>query len=76
VRVLIAEGDLEAASATIEKQDTGGAFSADFDALRGDIAAAAGHGGEARRAYSRAIAGGAANAHLLQLKLDNLAPAG
>lgn len=76
VRVLLAEGDPKSASAAIEKHDDGGRFGADFDALRGDVAAVAGRQDEAREAYARAIANGAANAELLQLKLDNLPPAG
>ena len=75
-RVLVSEDDLSGAAAVIEKHDQGGSFSGDFDAIRGDIAAAQGKTGEARDAYRRAIAGGAANPELLQLKLDNLPPAG
>jgi predicted negative regulator of RcsB-dependent stress response len=74
-RIQLAEGDLDAASATVDKHD-GGAFGADFDALRGDIATAAGEDTKAREAYTRAIAAGAVNAELLKLKLDNLPPAG
>jgi predicted negative regulator of RcsB-dependent stress response len=76
VRLQIAAGELEAASATIERYDEGGTFAADFDALRGDLAAAAGRPAEAREAYTRAIAAGAANAELLRLKLENLPAAG
>jgi predicted negative regulator of RcsB-dependent stress response len=76
IRLQIAEGDLQAASAAIERYDDGGAFAADFDALRGDVAAAAGRTAEARDAYTRAIAAGVAYAELLRLKLDNLPPAG
>jgi predicted negative regulator of RcsB-dependent stress response len=74
-RVLIAGGDLEGAAAVIERHDKDGSFRGDFDALRGDIAAAQGEVVEARDAYARAIAAGAANASLLQLKIDNLPPA-
>ena len=76
IRVLIAEQDLEAATAAIERHDDGGPFAAEFDALRGDIAAAAGRQMDAREAYTRAIAKGASHTELLQLKLDNLPPAG
>jgi predicted negative regulator of RcsB-dependent stress response len=75
-RVLVGEGDLDAATAVIDKHAPGSAgFAADYDALRGDIAAARGKPDEAREAYTRAIAAGAANTALLQLKLDNLPPA-
>jgi predicted negative regulator of RcsB-dependent stress response len=76
IRLQIADGDLDAASANIELHDDGGAFAADFDALRGDLAAAAGRRQEARDAYTRALAAGAANAELIRLKLENLPPAG
>jgi predicted negative regulator of RcsB-dependent stress response len=72
IRLQIAAGDLEAASATIARHDDGGAFAAELDALRGDIAMAEGRTREAREAYTRAIAAGAANAELLRLKLDSL----
>lgn len=75
-RILIAEGDLAAAGGILEQYDDGGSFGGDFEALRGDIAAAEGRAGEARQAYQQALAGGAANPKLLQLKLDNLPPAG
>lgn len=75
-RILIDQGELDAAAAVIDKHGRGGSFAADFDALRGDIAAARGRSDEARDAYARAISAGAANAALLQLKLDNLPPAG
>ena len=75
-RLLISEGDLDAASALIEKHDRGDSFGGDYDALRGDIAAARERTDEAREAYRRAISAGAADAELLQLKLDNLPPAG
>jgi predicted negative regulator of RcsB-dependent stress response len=76
IRILIAEGALEDAAAAIEQHDEGGAFGAEFDALRGDVAAASGRLEDAREAYSRAIAAGAANGELLRLKLDNLPPTG
>jgi predicted negative regulator of RcsB-dependent stress response len=75
-RLLIAQGDLAAAMAIITKEDQGGPFAADFAALRGDLALADGRVAEARADYERAISQGAANTALLQLKLENLPPAG
>jgi len=75
-RLLIAQGEVDAAAALIAKQDQGGAFAADFAALKGDIALAGGRISEARAAYDQAIAQGAANVELLQLKVENLPPAG
>ncbi|MBK8637446.1 MAG: tetratricopeptide repeat protein [Chromatiaceae bacterium] len=75
VRLLMAQGDLEAAATLIAQQDQGTAFKGDFAALRGDLALAAGRAAEARAAYDQAIALGAANAALLQLKVENLPPA-
>ena len=75
-RLLIAQGDQDTALALIAREDQGGPFAADFAALRGDLALAGGRVAEARADYERAIAQGAANAALLQLKLENLPPAG
>ncbi len=75
-RLLIAQGELAAAMAIITKEDQGGPFAADFAALRGDLALADGRVAEARADYERAISQGAANTALLQLKLENLPPAG
>lgn len=74
-RLLMAQGDMEAAATLIAQQDQGAAFKGDFAALRGDLALAAGRAAEARAAYDQAIALGAANAALLQLKVENLPPA-
>jgi len=74
-RLLMAQGDQEAAATLIAQQDQGAAFKGDFAALRGDLALAAGRAAEARAAYDQAIALGAANAALLQLKVENLPPA-
>jgi len=75
-RLLMAQGDRDAAASLIAQQDKGGPFAADFAALRGDLALAGGRTAEARAAYDQAIAQGAANTALLQLKLENLPPAG
>ena len=75
-RVLIAEGNLEAASNLVTEFDDGGSFAGAFAAIRGDIAKAQGRTADARAAYEQAIAGGAPNPTQLRLKLDNLPPAG
>jgi predicted negative regulator of RcsB-dependent stress response len=75
-RLLIDDGDLAAAKALVEKHDDGGSFAGEFAALRGDMAAAEGRTAEARQAYEQALSDGAAAPDLLQLKLDNLPPAG
>lgn len=75
-RILVAEGDLATAAGILDQYGQGGSFSGDFQALRGDIAVAEGRTAEARQAYQQALAAGAANAKLLQLKLDELPPAG
>jgi predicted negative regulator of RcsB-dependent stress response len=75
VRLLMAQGEMDAAAALIAQQDQGPAFKGDFAALRGDLALAAGRIAEARASYDQAIALGATNAALLQLKVENLPPA-
>ena len=74
-RVLIAQGELDAAAKVIQEHDDGGAFSADFAGLRGDIALAQGRPDEARSAYRKAVDGGAALARIIELKLQDLPPA-
>lgn len=75
-RLLLSTGELDAARALISRHEGGGGFAGDFAAVRGDIAVAAGDHAEARRAYEQALATGTANPSLVQLKLDNLPPAG
>lgn len=75
-RVLLAEDNLEGARAVLDRHGDVGPFRGDFAAVRGDIAAAAGRTAEAREAYETALAAGTANPELVQLKLDNLPPAG
>jgi predicted negative regulator of RcsB-dependent stress response len=70
--VLMANGAMDEASAVIEAQDDGGAFSADFSGLRGDIALANGQIDAAREAYQSAIEGGAGLSRLIELKLQEL----
>lgn len=71
-RVLIAQDAYQAATDLIDQQDKSPTFSAEFDALRGDIAAAEGRIGDARTAYQAALDGGAGNAALIELKLLDL----
>ncbi len=71
-RVLIQSGEPGKAADLIDKHDDGGPFAPDFAALRGDIAAAEGNTDAARTAYRKAIDGGAGNARLLELKLQDL----
>ncbi len=75
-RILIAEGNLSTASDLAAKYDEGGSFAGAFAAARGDIASADGRPEDARAAYEQAIAAGAPNPEQLQLKLENLPPAG
>lgn len=75
-RLLLSTGELDAARALVARHEDGGGFAGDFAAVRGDIAVAAGDPTEARRAYEQALAAGTANPELVQLKLDNLPPAG
>jgi predicted negative regulator of RcsB-dependent stress response len=75
-RVLVAEGNLEAASSLVAEHDDGGSFAGAFAAVRGNIAEAQGRIAEARAAYEKAIAAGAPSSDQLRLKLENLAPAG
>lgn len=74
-RLLMAQGEMDAAATLIAQQDQGQAFKGDFAALRGDLALAAGRIAEARASYDQALALGATNAALLQLKVENLPPA-
>jgi predicted negative regulator of RcsB-dependent stress response len=74
-RVFIASGDLAAAQDLVDQHGKAGSFAGDFAAVQGEIAAAQGRTAEARKAYQTAIAAGAADPELLQLKLENLPPA-
>jgi predicted negative regulator of RcsB-dependent stress response len=71
-RVQIDRGALDAAAETIDDYAGGAAFAGDFDALRGDIAAAEGRFGDARAAYQSALIAGAGNPRVIQLKLQDL----
>lgn len=71
-RVLIASDAFDEAMTVIELHDNGGAFSADFAGLRGDIALAKGQTADARAAYEAALAGNAGLSRLIELKLQDL----
>jgi predicted negative regulator of RcsB-dependent stress response len=75
-RVLLSTGDLAAARDLVTRHENASGFAGDFAAIRGDIASAAGQTEEARKAYRNALAAGSADPELLQLKLENLPPAG
>ncbi len=75
-RLLLSEGAIDEAAEIVTKSDDGGSFTGDFAALRGDIAVARQQLNDARQAYQQALDTGAALPELIQLKLDNLPPAG
>jgi predicted negative regulator of RcsB-dependent stress response len=75
-RIQVAEGQLDAAAATVSTHDDGQSFAGDFAAVRGDIAAARGDTAKAREEYEKAIAAGTGLSQLIRLKLDNLPAAG
>lgn len=75
-RIQFAEGQVDAAAATVATHDNGHDFAGDFAALRGDIAVARGDTVKARDEYEKAIAAGAGLSQLIRLKLDNLPAAG
>lgn len=75
-RILVAEQDLDGASEVIAGLDASGAFAGEIAALRGDIAAAKGDLDDARAAYREALAAGASQARLIEIKLANLPAAG
>jgi predicted negative regulator of RcsB-dependent stress response len=74
-RIEIGSKDLAAAAALLDRHPAPPPFAPEYAELRGDIAAGRGDLAAARTAYQQAIAGGAGNADLVQLKLDNLSPA-
>lgn len=76
-RVLLSNDDAAGAMLLLEGH-SGGAYQAAYDELLGDIYLAQGKTDEARAAYGRALAlgqTGAGDNRLLQMKLDDLAPA-
>ena len=76
VRLLLSEGAVDEAAGIVAKSDVGGSFAGDFAAVRGDIAVAGQRLDEARQAYQQALDDGTTLPDLIQLKLDNLPPAG
>ena len=75
-RIQVADGQLDAAAATVSAHDDGESFAGDFAAVRGDIAAARGDLAKAREEYEKAISAGTGLSQLIRLKLDNLPAAG
>ncbi len=71
-RVLLADGKTDAAWSVIESAGSTSA-QADAEIIKGDINLAQGKRVEARASYERAMALGAGNPRLLQMKLDDLA---
>jgi predicted negative regulator of RcsB-dependent stress response len=74
-RVHIDADETDAAATLLREHPAPSAFDAEYAVLEGDIARARGDVDAARKAYQKAIAGGAGNADLVQLKLENLPPA-
>ena len=75
-RLLLSEGAVDEAAAIVAKGDNGASFAGDFAAIRGDIAVAGQRMDDAREAYQQALDTGTTLPELIQLKLDNLPPAG
>lgn len=71
-RLMIAQSKWDEAAQLLERNPAGPGFKAEYAALRGDIALGRKDATTARAAYAEAIVGGAANATLLQMKLDQL----
>jgi len=71
-RVLLADGKADEALSVIEGSGSAVVL-ADSEIIKGDIYLAQGKRTEARAAYERAMALGAENQRLLQMKLDDLA---
>ena len=71
-RIQVADGQLDAAAATLAAHDDGVSLAGDFALVRGDIAAGRGDTATARREYEQAIAAGSGLSQLIRLKLDNL----
>jgi predicted negative regulator of RcsB-dependent stress response len=71
-RIQVAQGQLDAAAATVGAHDDGPSFAGDFAAVRGDIAAAQGDLAKAREEYQKALDAGTGLSQLIRLKLDNL----
>ncbi len=74
-RIRLADDDAQGAAGLLGQYTASAAYSADYAALRGDIARAQGDHTAARKAYQEALDAKVGNAELVQLKLDNLPPA-
>jgi predicted negative regulator of RcsB-dependent stress response len=70
-RVLLNEGELEAADKLVTSEQ--GGFAGEFAVIRGDIAFARGDKAAAAAAYTQAMTLEVSNRNLLQMKLDDLA---
>jgi predicted negative regulator of RcsB-dependent stress response len=75
-RILLDSGDAAGAAALLSRHPATGSFAGDYAALSGDIALAQGDTAGARNAYAEALKKNASSAALIQIKLDNLPPAG
>lgn len=73
-RVLLDRGETDAAAAVAASAEND-SFAGEFAVLKGDIALAKGDQAAARAGYSEALQQGVSNAALVQMKLDDLAPA-
>ncbi len=72
VRILVSEGQLDAAAKEIAAADND-EFQGEFAELEGDLAIARGDNDAARSAYERALDNQVGNSALVQMKLDDLA---
>jgi predicted negative regulator of RcsB-dependent stress response len=70
-RILLNEGELEAAEKLVTSEQ--GGFAGEFAVIRGDIAFARGDKAAAAAAYTQAMTLEVSNRNLLQMKLDDLA---
>lgn len=75
-RLLLDQGNAPAAAALMNRYPPSPAFSGDHLALSGDIALAQGDTLKASQAYTEALQKSPSSASLIQIKLDNLPPAG
>lgn len=75
-RILLDQGDAVGAAALLSRHPAAAGFAGDQVALAGDIALAQGDTAGARKAYAEALKQNPSSASLIQIKLDNLPPAG
>ncbi|MCP3664007.1 MAG: tetratricopeptide repeat protein [Gammaproteobacteria bacterium] len=74
-RALLGADKVESAKALIAKSEND-SFRGEFSEIKGDIALASGDSEAARAAYKEALAEGASNSALVEMKLDDLAIVG